>query len=188
MAQRHGDVLGARGAVAMRRLAIVATLGTTLVGAPGIAHAGPNDAILLPTATPDRAELALLHPESAEQLTKLARQVDSILSEAVQDLGLTLTVSDRTRSALPPPDDALIERAHESWVVSPRVTLESGDVRLRIVAVAPGENLLRERTQRVDPQALEVRANVMMRDVVQSLAGGQPERPVRQAPEPVLDS
>ena len=57
---------------------------------------GQNDAILLPAAIPDKTELAL-HPESVEQLTKLARQVDAILSEAVQDLGLTLTVSDRSR-------------------------------------------------------------------------------------------
>ena len=171
----------------MRRLAIVAALGT-LVGAPGVAQAGPNDAILLPTATPDKVEVALLRPESAEQLTKLARQVDSILSEAVQDLGLTLTVSDRRRSNLPPSDDVLIDRAHESWVVSPRVTLEGNDVRLRIVAVAPGQNVLRERTQRVDPLALEVRANVMMRDVVQSLGPGEARRTPNSAPEPVLDS
>ncbi|MET0790858.1 MAG: hypothetical protein ABW061_05005, partial [Polyangiaceae bacterium] len=172
----------------MRRLAILAALGTTLFGASGVAHAGPNDAILLPTATPDKVELALLHPESAEQLSKLARQVDSILSEAVQDLGLTLAVSDRRRQNLPPTDDTLIERAHDSWVVSPRVTLEGSDVRLRIVAVAPGQNILRERTQRVDPQALEVRANVMMRDVVQSLTAGEEHHPTQEAPEPVLDS
>jgi hypothetical protein len=172
----------------MQRLAIVAALGTTLLGASGVAQAGPNDAILLPTATPDRVEVALLHPEGAEQLSKLARQVDSILSEAVQDLGLTLTVSDRIRHNLPPTDDALIERAHESWVVSPRITLEGDDVRLRIVAVAPGQNVLRERTQRLDPLALEVRANVMMRDVVQSVAAGEAHRPTSPQPEPVFDS
>lgn len=174
----------------MRRFAIVATLGTTLFGASGLAHAGPSDAILLPTATPDKVERAQLPPESAEQLVKLARQVDSILSEAVQDLGLTLTVSDRVRHALPPSDDALIERAHDSWVVSPRVTLEGSDVRLSIVAVAPGQNVLRERTQRIDPLALEVRANVMMRDVVQSAGAGTgtEHHSPQEAPEPVLDS
>ncbi len=172
----------------MQRFAIVAALGTTLLGASGVAHAGPNDAILLPTATPDKVELARLLPESAEQLTKIARQVDAILSEAVQDLGLTLTVSDRVRHDLPPSDDALIERAHDSWVVSPRVTLEGSDLRLRIVAVAPGQNVLRERTQRVEPQALEVRANVMMRDVVQSIGAGPEHHLPEEAPEPVPDS
>lgn len=172
----------------MRRLAIVAALGSAIFEFSSAAHAGPNDAILLPTSTPDKVELALLHPENAEQLTKLARQVDSILSEAVQDLGLTLTVSDRVHRVSPPSDDALVERAHDSWVVSPRVMLEGNDVRLRIVAVAPGENLLRERSQRIEPQTLEVRANVMMRDVIRSLRAGEQPRSPSPAPEPVPDS
>lgn len=151
----------------MRSLALKAALGTAILSVSGLSFAGPNDAILLPTAMPDKAELAL-HPENAEQLTKLAHQVDSILSEAVQDLGLTLTVSDRSRDTLPT-DDMLVERAAESWIVSPRVSLEGSGVRLRIVAVAPGQNVLRERTLRFDPQELEVRANVMMRDVVHSV-------------------
>lgn len=134
----------------MRSLALATALGTAILGASGLAFAGPNDAILLPTAVPEKAEL-LLHPENIEQVTKLARQVDAILSEAVQDLGLTLTVSDRSRDSLPT-DDQLIERAAESWIVSPRVSLEGSGVRLRIVAVAPGQNVLRERTQRVEAQ------------------------------------
>jgi hypothetical protein len=170
----------------MRSLALATALSTAILSVSGLAFAGPNDAILLPTAVPDKAELAL-HPENAEQLLKLARQVDSILSEAVQDLGLTLTVSDRTRDALPT-DDMLVERAAESWIVSPRVSLEGSGVRLRIVAVAPGQNVLRERTLRFDPQELEVRANVMMRDVVHSL-GPHPDVAAPHAlPEPVLDS
>ena len=170
----------------MHRFVFVAALGATLLGASGVAFAGPNEAILLPTATPDKAELAL-RPESAEQLSKVARQVDAILSEAVQDLGLTLTVSDRSRDNLPS-DDALIERAHDSWLISPRVSLEGGGVRLRIVAVAPGQNVLRERTQRVDPQSLEVRANVMMRDVVHSLDSSGEHGTLLPGPAPVLDS
>ncbi len=170
----------------MRSLASVAVLGATIMGSSA-ALASPSDAILLPTAVADKAELAL-HPESLEQLSRLARQVDAVLSEAVQDLGLTLTVSDRSRDALPS-DDALIERAHDSWVVSPRVSFEGSELRLRIVAVAPGDNVLRERTQRIDLQALEVRANVMMRDVVHSLQGGSPAHaPTPQALESPLDS
>jgi hypothetical protein len=170
----------------MRSLALSAACGAVIVSIAGPALAGPNDAILLPAAIPEKAELEL-HPENTEQLTKLAHQVDSILSEAVQDLGLTLTVSDRSRDKVPT-DDMLVERAAESWIVSPRVSLEGGSVRLRIVAVAPGQNVLRERTLRFEPQELEVRANVMMRDVVRS-AGSQPEASApRVAPEPVLDS
>jgi hypothetical protein len=180
MAQRRGDVL-----IVMRNLAVVAAFGTALLGMSGVALATPSEAILLPTATPQKSELAL-QPENAEQLSKLARQLDAILSEAVQDLGLTLTVSDRSRTL--PTDDALIERAHDSWVISPRVSLEGNGVRLRIVAVAPGENVLRERSQRVDAQALDVRANVMMKDVVGSARVLAPRDTEKPAPERALDS
>ena len=169
----------------MRNLAVIAAFGTALLAAPGALLAAPNEAILLPTAVPGKAELAL-QPERAEQLAKLARQLDAILSEAVQDLGLTLSVSDRSRVL--PTDDALIERAHDSWLISPRVSLEGGDVRLRIVAVAPGENVLRERWQSVDAQTLEIRASVMMRDVVNSARGAPAHGPERAAPERALDS
>ncbi|MEO8904020.1 MAG: hypothetical protein ABI488_16915 [Polyangiaceae bacterium] len=169
----------------MRSLATVAAFGITLFGVSGVALAGPNDAILLPAAIPEKAELAL-RPESLEQLTKLARQVDAILSEAVQDLGLTLTVSDRSRDV--PTDDALVERAHDSWLISPRVSLEGSGVRLSIVAVAPGQNVLRERTQSVDAASLEVRANVMMRDVVNSFQAGSEPQAAHPVPEPVLDA
>lgn len=171
----------------MRNLAVVAAFGTALLAslASRVALAAPSEAILLPTAVPTKAELAL-PPEDAEQLSKLARQLDAILSEAVQDLGLTLTVSNRTRVL--PTDDALVERARDSWLISPRVTLEGNGVRLRIVAVAPGENVLRERTQHVDVQTLEIRANLMMRDVVQS-ARPSPERgPAAPAPERALEA
>src|SRR6478609_6029671 len=172
----------------MRNLAVIAAFGTALLTsvAARVALAAPNEAILLPTAVPAKGETAVA-PEDAEQLSKLARQLDAILSEAVQDLGLTLTVSNRSRVL--PTDDALIERAHDSWIISPRMSLEGNSgVRLRIVAVAPGENVLRERTQHVDVQALEIRANVMMRDVVHS-AHPAPERgPAPLAPERTIES
>jgi len=169
----------------MRNIAVLAAFATALLARAGTALAGPNEAVLLPTAIPERSELGL-HPESSEQLTKFARQVDAVLSEAVQDLGLTLTVSDRSRAL--PSDDALIERARDSWLVSPRVSLEGSGVRLSIVAIAPGENVLRERSQRFEPQALEIRANLMMRDVVRSARALAERTPRHDAPEPVLDS
>jgi len=169
----------------MRNLAVVAALATALLTASGVALAAPSEAVLLPTATPAKTEV-VLQPEDAEQLTKLARQLDGILSEAVQDLGLTLTVSDRSRVL--PTDDALIERAHDSWLISPRVSLEGSNVRLRIVAVAPGENVLRVRSQRVEPQTLEIRANLMMRDVVRSAHAIAERSPEPLTPERTLES
>ncbi|HET7542509.1 MAG TPA: hypothetical protein VFK05_21715 [Polyangiaceae bacterium] len=168
----------------MRNLAVLAALGSALL-APAVALAAPSEATLLPTAVPPKSELAL-QPEEAEQLAKLARQLDAILSEAVQDLGLTLGVSARSRVL--PTDDALIERAHDSWIISPRVAPEGNGVRLRIVAVAPGENVLRERSQHVDPQTLEIRANLMMRDVVQSAHPAEPRGPAPPASERTVES
>src|SRR5450432_3812863 len=48
-----------------RAFVLAAALATAILGVSGLAQAGPNDAILLPTALPDKAELAL-HPENAE--------------------------------------------------------------------------------------------------------------------------
>lgn len=172
----------------MRNLAVVAAFGTALLTslASRVALAAPSEAILLPTAMPTKAEPGL-SAEDAEQLSKLSRQLDAILSEAVQDLGLTLTVSNRTRVL--PTDDALVERARDSWLISPRMSLEGSGVRLHIVAVAPGENVLRERTQHVDMQALEIRANLMMRDVVHSARpSSAPGGPTAPAPEPTVES
>ncbi|HEX2674744.1 MAG TPA: hypothetical protein VHM25_27900 [Polyangiaceae bacterium] len=174
----------------MRNLAVVAAFGTALLAslASRGALAAANEAILLPTAVPTKAEPAL-PAEDAEQLSKVARQLDAILSEAVQDLGLTLTVSNRTRVL--PTDDALVERARDSWLISPRVSLEGSGVRLRIVAVAPGENVLRERSQHVDAQTLEIRANLMMRDVVHSAhptPENGPTAPAASAPERTVES
>ena len=90
----------------MRNLVAIAVFGSALF-ASGISLAAASDAVLLPTAVPAKTEVAL-HPEDAEQLAKLARQVDAILSEAVQDLGLTLTVSDRSRVL---PDGRRADRA-----------------------------------------------------------------------------
>jgi len=168
----------------MQNLVAIAIFGSALF-ASGISLAAASDAALLPTAVPAKPEVAL-HPEDAEQLAKLARQVDAILSEAVQDLGLTLTVSDRSRVL--PTDDALVERPRDSWLISPRVSLEGSGVRLRIVAVAPGENVLRERSQRVDIQSLEIRANVMMRDIVLSARALAERGPAPAGPERPLES
>jgi len=168
----------------MRKLAVVAALSTALLMS-GAARAAPSEAVLLPTAVPTKSELAM-QPETAEQLAKVARQLDAILSEAVQDLGLTLTVSGRSRVL--PTDDALTERVHDSWLISPRVSPEGSGVRLRIVAVAPGENVLRERSQHVDVQALEIRAIVMLRDLVHSARAAAEPNIETRAPERAPES
>jgi hypothetical protein len=141
-----------------------------------VAHAGPEDVVLLPTVTASReapgASMILRLPESTDgrDVLRWTRRLDMTLREAVQDLGLTLDVSERPTARTPDlTEDALVERARESWVISPRLEPIEGKMRLRIVGVAPGSKVLLVRTQELEPRELELRAMVMMRDLV--LAG-----------------
>lgn len=159
-----------------------AALGMLLAAWPGSALAGQDDVVLLPTVIPVAAspselpELRRPDPEDASALARWARQLDAIVTEAVQDLGLRLDVSDRST---PPPraltDDALVQRAATSWIISPRLALEGDKLRLHIVAVAPGSKVLLLRTQEVAPREVAVRALVMTRDVVQAGRGAPSE-------------
>jgi hypothetical protein len=104
----------------------------------------------------------------------------------VQDLGLTLDVSERASiedAALG--EEALVERATESWVISPRLTRAESGLKLRILAVAPGARVVLVRAQELEPREVEVRAMVMLRDVVEvgrGSAGDQGRGP--RAPQP----
>jgi hypothetical protein len=141
--------------------------------------------VLLPTALITRrapGEPLALHRPDAEDgrtLNTWAKQIDAILGEAAQDLGLTLDVSGRTTtSAADLAEDNLLTRAQSSWVVSPRLEIDAGRVRLRIVAVSPGSKVLLVRTQEVEAREAELRAMVMMRDLIQ-MGRGSPERAER---------
>ncbi len=124
------------------------------------AQAGPTDVVALPAAearaeTPDASVQALL-PE-----------LDQLVSEAVQDLELTLALEPRGAREVPA-DDELVERAAESWVVLPTLEREGRSLRLRIVAIRPGSRVLMQRSELCAPEDLGVRVAVMMRDLVQS--------------------
>lgn len=150
--------------------------------APSAAQAGPEDVQLLPTVTPmataaDRLpELTRPDPTSDDSVARWARRLDGVLREAAQDLGLTLDVSERLdvgpRSLT---EDALVERASESWIVSPRMEFEQGRVRIRLLAVPPGSSVVLVRTQEVEPRDVTVRAMIMLRDVIQAGRGAAPE-------------
>jgi len=141
-----------------------------------VARAGPEDVVLLPTATAAREApgspmiLRLPEPADGRDVLRLTRRLDMTLREAVQDLGLTLDVSERPSARAPDlTEEALVERARESWVISPRLEVIEGKIRLRIVGVAPGSKVLLVRTQEIEPREVELRSMVMMRDLV--LAG-----------------
>jgi hypothetical protein len=161
--------------VRLTHSALGLALGWALLTSSREALAGPSDAILLPTTTSEGSGASEAKAEPSEEMRKLAREIDAIVSEAAQDLGLTLTVSGRDREVgAVLSEAALVERAHDSWVISPRLELRSEGTTLRIVAVPPGSKVLLERSQRVEADALDVRTNVMLSDVVR-WGRGRPE-------------
>ena len=142
------------------------------------AGAEQDEVVLFPTVIPvagsptELPELRRPDAEDASALARWARQLDAIVTEAVQDLGLRLDVSERaTPSAQALSEDALVARAESTWVISPRLALDGDKLRVHIVAVAPGSRVLLVRTQEVAPREVAVRALVMTRDVVQAGRG-----------------
>src|SRR5262249_29128031 len=171
--ERIGPLLGSA-------LAAVVTL------VPAIAAGAP--AIALPTVTPvaDCTACPSLHrpdPEAERQLPALGRELDSVVVEAAQDLGLTVDLSARPE-ATPSPvsEDALVAQAARAWVFSPRIGIEGNTVVVRIVAVHPGTKVLLVRTESIRAAELEVRAVLMMRDL--GHAGGIAPAP---APTPAAN-
>ena len=147
------------------------------------AHAGPNDVVALPAATAGAGA-----PDAS--VDQLLPRVDQLVSEAIQDSGLTLQLEARGAREVPPDDD-LIKRAHDSWVVLPTVERDGRALRLRIVAVRPGSQVMLTRSERSSADDLDVRVAVMMRDLLQARGdaphpseGVQPTTPEVEPKEP----
>lgn len=141
------------------------------------AHAGPSDVVALPAAATGQGA-----PDANVDL--LLPRVDQLVSEAIQDSGLTLQLEARGAREVPA-DDALIKRAHDSWVVLPTIERDGRALRLRIIAVRPGSQVMLTRSERSSADDLDVRVAVMMRDLLQT-RGDAPhpvESPLPSAPE-----
>ncbi|MEZ4219541.1 MAG: hypothetical protein R3B13_01340 [Polyangiaceae bacterium] len=168
-------------------LTFAVVFGSTLSAA-----AGPDDVVLLPTVVPgaEASQEPLLEqpdPADARALAKWARELDAVLHEAAQDLGLNLDVSEHVEpNQRDLTEDALVARASNGWVISPRLSLEGRRFRVRLVAVAPGSRVVLVRTLEMEPREVNIRAMVMLRDLVQvgrgSAPGREPEVPDTPAP------
>lgn len=152
-----------------RRAARAVLVALTLTG---VAHAGPNDLVVLPAAPAHETE-----PDPV--IEALLPHLDQLVSEAVQDLGLTLALEPRGAREVPT-DEELLKHARDSWVVLPTLEREGRALRVRLVAVRPGTRVLLTRSERSSQDDLDVRVAVMMRDLVQS-------RPVEAPPAPSPD-
>lgn len=145
------------------------------------AQAGPTDIVALPAA-PTHAPAA---PDATVEA--LLPRLDQLVSEAIQDLGLTLALEPRGARDIPA-DEELVERARDSWVVLPTLERDGHSLRVRIVAIRPGTRVLLTRSELSSQEDLDVRVAVMMRDLVQARpepAAATPAAPAaEESPEP----
>lgn len=175
------------GRLDQRRRHVLTLCGALALAASGTtAAAQTNTALILPTVTPTDtcASCPPLHrpdPEREHQLEAIGRQLDGVMVDAAQDLGLVVDVSERPSEG-PLTGSALIERARTTWVISPRVALSRDRLMLRIVAVAPGSRVELTRSEEIAPSELEVRAVLLLRDLVEVT------RPSREASVPSPES
>ncbi|HYP91204.1 MAG TPA: hypothetical protein VEQ59_23725 [Polyangiaceae bacterium] len=128
----------------------------------GLAHAGPNDVVALPSAA---AGTGPVDPT----IDALLPQLDLRIADAVQDSGLTLALEPRGPREVPT-EAKLVKRAQDSWVVLATLERRSRSLSLRITAIRPGTRVLLTRVERSSPEDLDVRVAVMMRDLLQACA------------------
>jgi hypothetical protein len=145
--------------------------------APGAVDARP--AVVLPTRVLDEREEP---PDPADRTALLLRhRLDGLLTEAAQDLGLSLDLTHRGVGSAPPSELELAALATrvDAMVIAPTLVLGSGAPTLRLVIAMPSEKNLLLRVERVSPAELEVRAAVMLRDLLRGAepGGARPSPP-----------
>ncbi|HEY8945096.1 MAG TPA: hypothetical protein VIM73_12580, partial [Polyangiaceae bacterium] len=165
----------------MPRLLLLASFLLATSAAPSLA-AAPDDVLVRPTRLA-RAPGADRSEQLDPELYGLAQKVDAVLHEAVQDLGLTLDVSERSELDPNTTEEELVERAEDRWVISPELERNRDGYSLRIAAVPPGSRVLYVRTQTLSPEEFEMRIVLMMRDVVEA-GRGTPRAATASTPQP----
>jgi hypothetical protein len=146
-------------------------LAALLACAPDALAKGGVGAVVLHSVTPV-AECPTCPPlhrpesEAERDVASLARQLDGVVVDAAQDLGLSVDVSAAPQTAEVVTDRGLVEQAGSGWIFSPRLAIDRGLVVLRIVAVAPGSKVVLTRSETTKPAELDVKVALMMRDLV----------------------
>jgi len=131
---------------------------------------GPKDARVAPTLVEVGPGEYRSASESDDVRTRrLGAELDTTVSEAVEDLGLSLLLPE---TAAPPlPKAGAREPPPDAWRFFPRMRARPEGVTVRLSAYAPGSRveLLREETVPNDElTTLDVRAVVMLRDLVEA--------------------
>jgi hypothetical protein len=143
--------------------------------ADGAPASAANEVLLLRTVILGAEPTPGQRPTARESsFVAKAQQLDVVLSDALQDFGLTLDLSERANEAGEEVTDLeLVTRAAKSgrWVVYPTLDVRGSDTLLRLAAVAPGSKVVLVRTESVKIAELSLRATVMLRDVIRARVG-----------------
>lgn len=123
--------------------------------------------------------------EPDAELLALSQKVDSLIYEAVQDQGLRVDISGGAPSS-PAADGAAV--AHDAWLVEPRIERARGRFLLKLAITPPGSRVSYQASDEIEPEDLDMRVVVMMRDLLRASRGaGAPvaeKRPAAVVVEP----
>ncbi len=128
-------------------------------GAPGSAQAGPRDVRVFPV------EVEAVPEGVPVDLTAIARSLDGVFGEAVQDYGLS--VLPLAEGEVGGGEEMLVEKARDAWVVAPTISLHGAEVALRLVVVSPGSGVLWVRREHFPVEQAEVRALGSLRELLE---------------------
>ncbi len=146
--------------------------GAAATAAPGSVEpsGNPEPAAASPPESP--APHAGTPVAPSDPASPLLARATEILISGSEDLGLQLAQA----TAVGPgatDEPALLEAGGSGWALSLEVTDTGGEIDLRLVAVAPGQRILRVAHQSGDRESLELSVLRLLRDVVRSV---RPER------------
>jgi hypothetical protein len=115
------------------------------------------------------ADASSASPEKESVSIVAARKLDALLRDGVQDLGLTLDISEQelgNAAELSDLEVITLAAKVKEWLIVPTVQARGSDLVVRIVAVPPGSDTALVRSEVVKTAELPVRAAVMLRDIV----------------------
>jgi hypothetical protein len=124
-------------------------------------------------ATAFFASKILGQPSETElaDLQTLAGQLDMLLADTAQDLGLSLDLGRHDNAPDEDVDLVAAAEARQTMLVAPSIRERDGDIELRLVLVEPGSKRLVVRIERVARADIELRAVLMLRDLVTDRSG-----------------
>lgn len=145
---------------------LAAPIGLVLHLAPAPARAQTGVAELAPTTGAEAStdvERRGAGPASGQARRKAAKALDSFLAEALKDLGLSPRPAVATSRGRAESNAVIVAR----WRVFPQLSSYGGDrLKLRLSVIPPGSRVTLSRTRIVRPEELEVKAMVIMRDLI----------------------